>query len=118
MKITWLIGVVCVAVTLQFMAKSAQAFGCPNHIAAAQAAIEKATAGTMGMEKSKMSKEGLTMVQAHIAHAKMPLAEAKFHHENKALEGLRHHAHAIMRANEARGHALAAIGLHSALMKM
>ncbi len=116
MKITWLIGVVCVAVALQFMAKSAQAFGCPNHIAAAQTAIDKATASTMGME-SKMSKEGLTMVQAHIAHAKMTLAEAKFHHENNPPEGLRHHAHAIMRANAARGHALAAVGLHSALMK-
>ncbi len=116
MKITWLVGIVSVAVALQFMPRSAQAFGCPNHIAAAQAAIDKATASTMGME-SQMSKEGLTMVQAHIAHAKMTLAEAKFHHENKALEGLRHHAHAIMRANAARGHALAAVGLHSALMK-
>ena len=114
MKITWLIGVVCVVVALQFMAKSAQAFGCPDHIAAAQAAIDKATASTMGME-SKMSKEGLTMVQSHIVHAKMTLAEAKFHHEKP--EGLHHHTHAIVRANAAREHALAAVALHSALMK-
>ena len=38
MKITWLVGVVSVAVALQFMPKSAQAFGCPKAIAAAQAA--------------------------------------------------------------------------------
>ena len=115
MKLKWILAVAVAALLLQF-SSTAQAFECPKHIAEAQAAIEKAIASVMGME-SKMSKEGITMVQSHIVHAKMTLAEAKFHHENKALEGLRHHAHAIMRANEARGHALAAVGLHSALMK-
>ena len=55
------------------------------------------------------------MVQSHIVHAKMTLAEAKFHHEKP--EGLHHHTHAIVRANAAREHALAAVALHSALMK-
>lgn len=113
MKLKWTLAVAVATLLLQF-SPTAQAFECPKHIAEAQAAIEKATASTMGME-SRMSIEGVTMVQSHIAHAKMTLAEAKFHHENP--EGPRHHAHAIMRANAARGHALAAVSLHSALMK-
>ncbi len=113
MKLKWMLAVAVATLLLQF-SPTAQAFECPKHIAEAQAAIEKVTASTMGME-SKMSIEGVTMVQSHIAHAKMTLAEAKFHHENP--EGLLHHAHAIMRANAARGHALAAVSLHSALMK-
>ncbi len=113
MKLKWMLAVAVATLTLQF-SPAAQAFECPKFFAEAQAAIEKATASTMGME-SKMSIEGVTMVQSHIAHAKMSLAEAKFHHENP--EGLRHHAHAIMRANAARGHALVAVSLHSALMK-
>ncbi len=113
MKLKWMLAVAVAALLLQF-SPTAQAFECPKHFAAAQAAIEKATARTIGME-SKMSKEGITMVQSHIVHAKMTQAEAKFHHENP--EGRRHHAHAIMRANAARGHALAAVALHGALMK-
>ena len=113
MKLKWILAVAVAALLLQF-SSTAQAFECPKHIAEAQAAIEKAIASVMGME-SKMSKEGITMVQSHIIHAKMTLAEAKFHHEK--AEGLHHHALAIVRANAARGHALAAVGLHSALME-
>ncbi len=113
MKLKWMLAVAVAALLLQF-SPTAQAFECPKHFAAAQAAIEKATASIIGME-SKMSKEGSTMVQSHIAHAKMTLAEAKFHHEKP--EGLRHHAHAILRANTARGHALVAVSLHDTLMK-
>jgi hypothetical protein len=113
MKLKWMLVGAVAALPLQF-SSAAQAFECPKHFASAEAAIEKASASTMGME-SKMSKEGETMVRSHIAHAKMTLAEAKFHHENP--KGLLHHAHAIMRANAARGHALAAVALHGALMK-
>jgi hypothetical protein len=113
MKRKWMLAAAVAALLLQF-SPTAQAFECPKHFASAQAAIEKAIASTTGME-GKMSKEGITMVQSHIAHAKMTLAEAKFHHENP--DGLRHHARAIMRANAAGGHAFAAVSVHAALMK-
>jgi hypothetical protein len=114
-----MLAVAVAALLLQFSA-TAQAFECPKHFAEAQAAIEKVTESINGME-GKMSKDGLTLVQSHIlvqsyiVDAKMALAEAKFHHE--IPEGLYHHAHAIARANAARGHALAAVALHDALMK-
>ncbi len=77
----------------------AQAFECPEHFAAAQAAIDKAN------EQFRRMEVGMPLAaHAHLRYAKMSLVEAKFHH---AQTGNYHHARAIVRANEARGHAVA-----------
>ncbi len=111
MKFHWILAAAVVALTVQ-MAPSAQAFECPLHFAEAQAAIEQAAENTQGME-SKMPKEDVALVLAHLGNARMSLVEAKYHHTQPNSH---HHARAIVRANEARGHALAANTLHRILM--
>jgi len=78
----------------------AKAFECPTHFTAAKAAIERA-------EKSIQSmKGGMPMAaRSHLNEARMSLAEAEYHHSK---EKNHHHARAIVRAEEARGHAIAA----------
>ena len=77
-----------------------QAFECPLHFAAAQAAIDKAA------ESIKRMDGGMPMAaRGHLRHAMMSLNEAEYHHSQT---GNFHHARAIVRANEARGHAVAA----------
>jgi len=78
----------------------AQAFECPTHFTAAKAAIDRA-------EKSIQSlKGGMPMAaRSHLNEARMSLAEAEYHHSK---EKNHHHARAIVRAEEARGHAIAA----------
>ena len=79
----------------------AQAFECPVHFAEARAAIEKADESTRRMQG------GMPMAAlSHLQHARMSLVEAEYHHA-KEKNG-HHHARAIVRANEARGHAIAA----------
>ncbi len=59
----------------------AQAFECPKHFTAAQAAIDKVT-GDMGGDMSKqMPKEQMALVHALLDEAKMILAGAKHNHE-------------------------------------
>ena len=78
----------------------AQAFECPTHIAEAEAIIDRASVGLKHM------RGGMPMaVQSHLRHARMSLAEAKHHHSK---EGNYHHTRSIVRANEARGHAVVA----------
>ncbi len=89
-----------VIVPLMQMPWSAQAFECPVHLAAAQVAIDNAA------ESIKRMKGGMPMAsRAHLRHARMSLNEAEYHHTEA---GQFHHARAIVRANEARGHAVAA----------
>ncbi len=72
---------------------------CPEHFAAAQAAIDKAS------EQIRRMEGGMPLAaHGHLRYAKMSLVEAKYHH---AQTGNYHHARAIVRANEARGHAIA-----------
>ena len=78
----------------------AQAFECPNHIAKAEAAIDKASASikTNGVRMPLASR-------SHLQHAKMSIVEARYHHK---LSGSYHHARSIVRAHEALGHAMLA----------
>ncbi len=98
MKITWLVGIVSVAVALQFMPRSAQAFECPKHFLAAQAAIDKAWAEMEGM-KGKISKEEHALVHALLDDAKMRLDGAKHNHQEP--QGAYDHARAIARGESA-----------------
>ena len=81
----------------------AQAFECPVHFAAAQLAIDIAAKSIEDM------KHGMPITaRSHLRNARMSLNEAEYHHRQA---GNFHHARAIVRANEARGHAFAAEAL-------
>ena len=108
MKRKWILAA-AVAAPIMHMPGSAQAFDCPAHFAEAQAAIDKAA------ESIKHIEGGMPLAsRAHLQHAKMSLVEAKYHH---AQTGDFHHAGAIVRANEARGHAVAAYFMSQGLAK-
>ncbi len=78
----------------------AQAFECPVHFAEVRAAIEKAD------ESIQRMRGGTPMAAlSHLQQARMSLVEAEYHHTK---ENGHHHARAIVRASEARGHAAAA----------
>ena len=99
MKRKWILAVT-VALLLSLATWPAQAFECPAHFAEAQAAIDKAN------EQIRRMKSGMPLAaQSHLRHARMSLVEAKYHHTQP---GNLHHARSIVRANEARGHAVAA----------
>ena len=115
MKITWLVGVVSVAVALQFMPKSAQAFGCPNAIGAAQDVIDKVKGDMKGEMSKKMAKADMAQVHGLLDDAKMLLAGAKHNHEKP--QGRLDHARAIAKAESALGYAKASDILHFAMMK-
>ncbi len=115
MKITWLVGVVCVAVALQFMPRSAQAFGCPGHFAAAQAAIDKVKGDMKGDMSKRMPKADMAQVHMLLDDAKMILAGAKHNHEKP--QGRFDHARAIAKADSALGYAKAADIFHFYLMQ-
>ncbi len=106
MKRTWILGA-ALMVTLVQMPGSVQAFECRAHFAVAQSAIDKAA------ERVRRMVGGMSMAaHAHLRQARMSLVEAEFHHDRA---GSFHHARAIVRANEARGHAVAAGILSRAL---
>lgn len=97
------------------MPVSVQAFECPKHFKAAQAAIDKVK-GDMTPEMMKMmSKRDKALVHALIDDAKMLLAGAKHNHEKP--QGSYDHARAIAKADAARGYAVAADIFHWKLMK-
>ena len=108
MKRKWILAAV-IMVTLVQMPGSIQAFECPAHFAVAQSAIDKAA------DRIRRMEGGMPMAaHAHLRQARMSLMEAKFHHDQA---GGFHHARAIVRANEARGHAVAAEILSRSLAK-
>ena len=97
MRVSVLLAAV-VIVPLMQIPWSAQAFECPAHFAEAQTAIDKASKQIERMEG------GMPMaVLSHLRYARMSLVEAKYHHTQSVTV---HHARAIVRANEARGHAV------------
>ncbi|MFQ5783472.1 MAG: hypothetical protein ACE5H8_01455 [Alphaproteobacteria bacterium] len=103
-----------VAVLFLLLPWTAQAFECPKHFAAAQAAIDKVIGEMKGM-KGQMAKEDMALVHALIDDAKMMLAGAKHNHEKP--QGPYDHARAIAKADAARGYAEAADILHWNYMK-
>ncbi len=99
MKRKWILATT-VAPLLLLTPWPAQALECPVHIAEAQGAIDKAA------ESIKRMEGGMPIAaRGHLRHAKMSLNEAEYHHSQA---GVFHHARAIVRANEARGHAITA----------
>jgi hypothetical protein len=99
MKRKWIL-VATVAPLLLLTHWPVQAFECPVHFAAAQLAIDTAA------ESIRRMKGGMPIAaRGHLRHANMSLNEAEYHHSQT---GNFHHARAIVRANEARGHAITA----------
>ncbi len=100
---------------MQFMARSAQAFGCPKSLAAAQELIDKVKGDMKGDMSKKMAKADMAQVHMLLDDAKMILAGAKHNHEKP--QGRFDHARAIAKADSALGYAKAADLLHFELMK-
>ncbi len=115
MKFRWLVGVVSVAVALQFMPKSAQAFECPKHFTAAQAAIDKVLGDMKGGMSKMMAKADMAQVHMLLDDAKMLLAGARHNHEKP--QGRLDHARAIAKADAALGFATAADLFHFKMMQ-
>ena len=115
MKRKWMLAVsaATVAPLLSPAPRPAQAFECPAHFAEAQAAIDKAS------EQTKRVQGGMPMAAiSHLRQARMSLVEAKYHHGQAGdFHQNFHHARAIVRASEARGHAVAAEILSRGLAK-
>ena len=101
MKITELLVSASVALAL-LMPISVQAFECPKHFKAAQAAIDKATTAV-----KKLSGQPKAEVHMVLDDAKMFLVGAKHNHEKP--QGKMDHARAIAKADAARGQAEAAL---------
>ncbi len=116
MHIKWFIGVVSLGVALQFMPQGAQAFECPKHFTAAQAAIDKVVGDMKGGMSKMMAKADMAQVHLLLDDAKMLLAGAKHNHEKP--QGRLDHARAIAKADSARGYAVAADMLHFKMMIM
>lgn len=97
----WKQTLIAALATLLFQVSGeAQAFECPVYFAEARGAIERAD------ESTKRMQGGMPMAAlSHLKYARMSLVEAEYHHTK---ENGHHHARAIVRANEARGHAIAA----------
>ena len=104
--------------TLMFLLPwgAAQAFECPKHFAAAQAAIDKVSEDMKGEMSKKMAKEDMALVHALLDDAKTRLTSAKHNHEKP--QGIYDHARALAKADAALGYAVAADIYHFKLMAM
>ncbi len=113
MKIKWLLAASAVVFALQ-MSSSASAFQCPTRIAAAEAAIDKATAD-MKSVMGQMPQEQMALVHALLDDAKMHLNGGMHNHEKP--QGAYDHARAVGKANAAIAYAEAAEMLQAHYMK-
>ena len=104
---------IAATVLMAFVLKpgAANAFECPQHFAAAQAAIDKTVADMAGMTMDPMM---TAQVVAFLDDARKFLAHAMEHHE--AAAGGMDHARAIADADTALGHAIAADIWHFRMM--
>ena len=89
---------------------AASAFGCPGHIAEAQAMIDKVTADMGGEMSKSMPKVQIILVHVLLDDAKMRLNSAIHNHEKS--RGVYDHARAIAKADSALAYARAADLLH------
>ncbi len=112
MNVKWLL-TATVAVLVMQAPWSAQAFECPRHFAAAQAAIDKVTAD-MEADTPWKRTEDKALVQALLDDAKSRLTSARHNHEKP--QGAYDHAHAIAKADAALGYAKAADIFHFQLL--
>ncbi len=101
MRTAWLLIFSFVVLSL-LMPINVQAFECPKHFKAAQAAIDKATTAV-----KKLSGQPKAEVHMVLDDAKMFLVGAKHNHEKP--QGKMDHARAIAKADSARGQAEAAL---------
>jgi len=103
-----------VAFIALIVVSSANAFECPKHFKAAQAAIDKVIGDMKGDMSKKMPKEDMALVHALLDDAKMRLASARHNHEKP--QGKYDHARALAKADAALGYAVAADMFHFKLM--
>ena len=103
-------------VVLGLMPRTANAFECPTHFAAAQAAIDNALEGMADMEGMDMDPTEMALVHSLIDDAKMILAGAIHNHDKP--QGAFDHGRAIAKAKTALGFAEAADIYHFKLMEM
>ncbi len=115
MNVKWLLAASAAVLMFQ-MPSGAQAFECPKHFAAAQAAIDKVTGDMKGDMSMKMPKEQMALVHALLDDAKMWLDKGKHNHAKP--QGAYDHARAIAKADAALGYAVAADLLHFKMMQM
>ena len=115
MRLKWLLAASAAALLFQ-LPSGAQAFECPKHFAAAQAAIDKIAGDMKGEMSKKMPKEQMALVHALLDDAKNRLASAKHNHEKP--QGMYDHGRAIAKADAALGYATAADILHFKMMQM
>jgi len=103
-----------VAFIALIVVSSANAFECPKHFKAAQAAIDKVIGDMKGDMSKKMPKEDMALVHALLDDAKIRLASARHNHEKP--QGKYDHARALAKADAALGYAVAADMFHFKLM--
>ncbi len=115
MRIKWLLAASAAAFMFN-RSSGAQAFECPQHFAAAQAAIDKIAEEMKGDMSKKMPKEQMALVHALLDDAKTRLTSAKHNHAKP--QGIYDHARAMAKADAALGYAAAADMLHFKMMKM
>ena len=112
MKVKWLLAVSAAVLVMQTPG-SAQAFGCPQHFAAAQAAIDK-VAADMKADIPWQEAVDKELVLTLLDDARMLLGGAKYNHEHPT--GGYSHARAIAKADAALGYANAADLFHRELL--
>ncbi|MFQ5617524.1 MAG: hypothetical protein ACE5FR_01015 [Rhodospirillales bacterium] len=91
----------------------AQAFECPRHLAAAEAAVNKVTGEMQKLKPvmdTMMDKTEMSVVHTLLANARILVAVARRSHEKPV--GPYDHARAIAKADAARGYAEATEILH------
>lgn len=112
MSVKWLL-TATVALLVMLAPLSAQAFECPKHFAAAQAAIDKVTAD-MEADTPWKRTEDKALVQTLLDDAKSLLSSAKHNHEDP--QSADDHAHAIAKADAALAYAKATEKFHFDLL--
>ncbi len=112
MKVKWLLAASATVLVMQ-TPWSAQAFECPKHFAAAQAAIDK-VASDLKADIPWNRPEDKALVHSLLDDAKMLLAGGKHNHEKP--QGVYDHARAIAKADAALGYAKAANIFHFVLL--
>ncbi len=112
MKVKWLLAASAAVLVMQ-TPWSAQAFECPKHFAAAQAAINK-VAGDMKADIPWQTPLDKELVLTLLDDARMLLGGAKHNHEHPT--GGYSHARSIAKADAALGYAKAADLFHRELL--
>ncbi len=111
----WLVVSMAVLASQALIATGANAFECPKHFAAAQAAIDKLAGDMGGAMSQRMEMSDLMLVHALLGDAKIMLQSAIDVHGN--ARGGYDHARSIAKADAALGYARAADILHFSMMK-